>query len=197
MIRFHGSALGKLLMAREDFVRIVGENDDDPELDRIDAVTSSARSRLGNPVSGYVQDETGTYSKSSGMVDVASTMRRGAAGMQGRGFTTTNCWDPSQESVAQADFESDQPDVFTFYRVPPTELQFSDRRQRRKLLEFVYEGSSHINIDSIMAECDKIMLARPAEAERFFGNRVVQGQGAWLPDGLWEGAWANADALAT
>jgi len=197
MIRFHGSALGKLLMAREDFVRIVGENDDDPELDRIDAVTSSARSRLGNPISGYVQDETGTYSKSSGMVDVASTMRRGAAGMQGRGFTTTNCWDPSQQSVAQADFESDQPDVFTFYRVPPADLVFSDRRQRRKLLEFVYEGSSHINIDSIMAECDKIMLARPAEAERFFGNRVVQGQGAWLHEGLWEGAWANADALAT
>jgi hypothetical protein len=31
----------------------------------------------------------------------------------------------------------------------------------------------------------------PAQAERFFGNRVVQGNGAWLPDNLWEGAWAG------
>ena len=157
-------------------------------------MTSSAKSRLGNPISGYVQDETGTYTKSSGMDEVASTMRRGAAGMQGRGFTTTNAWDPSQESQAQADFESDQPDVFTFYRVPPTDWKFSDRRQRRRLLEFVYAGSPHINIDSIMAECDKLMLKRAAEAERFFGNRVVQGNDAWLPDGLWESAWLDAVA---
>lgn len=194
MVKFHGSPLGKLLLPREDFIRIVGVNDDDPELDRIDAVTSSARSRLGNPISDYVQDETGTFTPSNGMTEVASTMRRGAAGMSGRGFTTTNCWDPSQQSVAQLDYESDQPDVFTFYRVPPADLVFSDRRQRRRLLEFVYDGSSHINIDSIMAECDKIMLQRPAEAERFFGNRVVQGAGAWLPDGLWEKAWAGAVA---
>lgn len=191
MIKFHGSPLGQLLLPREEFIRIVGENDDDPELDRIDAVTSSAKSRLGNPISGYVQDETGTYTKSSGMDEVASTMRRGAAGMQGRGFTTTNAWDPSQESVAQADFESAQDDVFTFYRVPPTDLKFSDRRERRKLLEFVYAGSPHINIDSIMAEADKLMLKRSAEAERFFGNRVVQGNDAWLPDGLWLDAWAD------
>ena len=104
-------------------------------------------------------------------------------------------WDPSQQTVAQSDFESNQPDVFTFYRVPPPDFLFSDRRQRRKLLEFVYAGSTHINLDSIMAECDKIMLRNPAEAERFFGNRVVQGAGAWLEDGLWEGA--HPDALAS
>ncbi|GAA1436347.1 hypothetical protein GCM10009616_35870 [Microlunatus lacustris] len=192
MIKFHGSPLGKLLLPREEFIRIVGENDDDPELDRIDAVTSSAKSRLGNPISAYVQDETGTYTKTSGMDEVASTQRRGAAGMQGRGFTTSNAWDPSQQSQGQLDYESNQPDVFTFYREPPSTLSFHDRRQRRKLLEFVYEGSSHINIDSIMAECDKMMLNRPAEAERFFGNRVVQGAGSWLPDGLWDKAYAGA-----
>ena len=194
MVKFHGSPLGRLLLPREDFIRIRGENDDDPELDRIDAVTSSAKSRLGNPISGFVQDETGTYTKTSGMDEVASMMRRGAAGMQGRGFTTTNAWDPSQMTTAQSDFESDQPDVFTFYRIPPVDLQFSDRRQRRKLIEFNYAGSPHTNVDSIMAECDKLMLKRPAEAERFFGGRIVQGAGAWLEDGLWAGAWSDAVA---
>jgi hypothetical protein len=194
MIRFQGSRLGKLLLPREEFIRIAGVNADDPELDRIDAVTSSARSRLGNPISRYVQDETGTYTPQNGMTDVASTMRRGAAGMSGRGFTTSNCWDPSQQSVAQKDFEAGMEDVFTFYRVPPAELDFSHRAQRRRLLEFVYDGSEHINLDSIMAECEQIMLERPAEAERFFGNRVVQGAGAWLADGLWAKAYAGAVA---
>lgn len=195
MIRFSNSPLGPLLLPREDFIRVVASNDDEPELDRIDAVTSAAQSRLGNPISGFVQDETGVYLKSNGMEDVASTMRRGAAGMGGRGFTTTNPWDPSQQSVAQQDYEADMPDVFSFYRVPPPELVFSDRRQRRKLLEFNYEGCTHINIDSIMAECDQIMIKRPTEAEQFFGNRVVQGAGSWLEGGLWDLAWL--DAVAT
>ena len=194
MTRFAGSRLGRLLLPREEFIRVAGMNDDDPELDRIDAVTSSARSRLGNPISGYVQDETGIYTPQNGMTDVAETMRRGAAGMQGRGFTTTNPWDPSEDSTAQRAFEADADDVFTFYSRPPAELSFQDRRQRRKILEHNYAGVGHINIDAILAECEDLMLANPASAERFFGNRVVQTGSSWIPVDVWEKA--HADAVA-
>ena len=174
MIRFNDSPLRPLLLPREEFIRVAGENPDDPDLDRIDAVTSAATSRLGNPVTGYVQDETGIYTTRNGMVATAETMRRGAAGMQGRGITTTNPWDPSEDSTAQRAYEADMPDVFTFYSPPPPGLLFLDRRQRRKILEHNYAGITHTNVDAILAECDELMLKNPQGAERFFGNRVVQ-----------------------
>lgn len=183
--------LGDLLLPRESFIRVKGENADDPELDRIDAVTSSAQSRVGNPISGYLHDESGLYTKANGMRKVAETQRRGAAGMGGRGLETTNAWDPAEDSVAQSTFEADRPDVFTFYPMPPPELRFLDKRQRRKIFEHVYLGSSHVNLDSIEAEAAELIERDPAQAERFFGGRIVAGGGSWLADGLWESRVAS------
>ena len=45
MIRVTGAPLGRLLLPREEFIRVVGENEDDPDLDRIDAVTADAIQR--------------------------------------------------------------------------------------------------------------------------------------------------------
>jgi hypothetical protein len=151
-------------------------------------VTSSALSRLGNPISYAHQDESGIYTKSNKMRNVAETQRRGAAGMGGRTMEHTNPWDPSENSVAQTTYESQAKDIFKFYREPPKKLSFGDKRERRKILAYVYEGSTHVNLDSIEAEAAELMATDPTQAERFFGNRLVQGHGAWLPDGLWESA---------
>lgn len=197
MIRFTGSPLGKLLLPREEFIRIAGANEDDPELDRIDAVTSSAQSRLGNPISGYVQDETGTHTKQNQMAGVDSAQRRGAAGMGGRGFTTTNPWDSSQQSVAQKDFEADAPDVFTFWSPPPKHLDFYDDEQRRLILDHNYAGSPHVSVDSVEAEAaDMIAKGDGPLAERFFGNRVVEVSGSWIPAEAWEAAYAGVSVAA-
>ncbi|MEL4357047.1 MULTISPECIES: terminase [unclassified Luteococcus] len=196
MIRFGGSRLGKLLAPREEFIRIRnGGEDEDLEMDRIDAVTSSAQSRLGNPISGYVQDETGTHTERNGMADVDRKQRQGAAGMNGRGFTTTNCWDPTQQSVAQKDYEADDPDVFTFYAPPPKDLDFHDDVDRRKILEFNYSGSPHVKVDSIEAEAvAMIKRGDGAAAERFFGNRIVEVKDAWISSEVWDGSYAGMAA---
>ena len=47
-----------------------------------------------------------------------------------------------------------------------------------------------MSLDSIEAEAAELLELDPAQAERFFGNRLVQGAGSWLPDGLWDGAYA-------
>jgi hypothetical protein len=204
MIRRQGSLLGRLMLPREGFIRIVGENDDDPELDRIDMVTSSARSRVGNPISSYFHDESGFYTKANGMRDVAEAQRRGAAGMGGRGIETTNCWDPSTNSVAQTTYETASGDVFRFYRNPDTNpklrgrdgkpLPYSIKAHRRRIHAYVYEGSDHVNLDSIEAEASEISTTDPAQAERFFGNRLVAGGGAWLPEGVWDTRRADVAA---
>jgi len=48
-----------------------------------------------------------------------------------------------------------------------------------------------VDLDAIEAEAAEIMETDPGDAERFFGNRVVAGSDAWLPTGLWEGAYAG------
>lgn len=174
----------------EEFIRLPGGG-------RIDVVTSKATSRLGQRVTFVPQDETGIWTTGNSMVKVARTQRRGLAGMGGRAIETTNAWDPSENSVAQQTFNSRASDVFRDFRQPPVDLKWSNKRERRKILEFNYQGVpwSLANLASIEAECNELSENDPAEAERFFGNRIVAGGGAWMPRGRWEAAYA-ADALA-
>jgi hypothetical protein len=193
--------LRKLLAVREGFIRVLGLSEQD-DLDRIDVVTASANSRLGNPISDAEQDEVGLWYASNKMLTVADNQNRGAAGMGGRTHGTTNAWDPAMSSYAQAMYESGAADVFIFYRNPDLEpslcddsgrpLSFLVKTHRLKILKWVYEGSWWVNIASINAEAeDLIKKGDPAQAERFFGNRLVQGAGAWLPEGWWARAWAG------
>lgn len=188
--------LKKLLAVREGFIRILGMSGDD-DLDRIDVVTASASSRLGNPISDAEQDEVGLYTKTNKMIAVAETQRRGAAGMGGRTHATTNCWDPSLNSYGQQVYESWEQgaeDIFVFYRNPDVALTTSDggplsyRRKdhRRRIHEYVYRGSWWVNLDSIEAEAAELMKTDPAQAERFFGNRIVSGSGTWFQLGEWD-----------
>lgn len=193
--------LKHLLAVREGFVRVLGLSDDD-DLDRIDVVTSSANSRLGNPISDSEQDEVGLWYVSNKMQNVADNQNRGAAGMGGRTHATTNAWDPALNSYAQLTYESGDEDVFIFYRNPDLEpslrdengrpISFLNKAARRRILEWVYAGSWWVNIDSIEGEAVALIKRDPAQAERFFGNRLVPGGGSWLPDGLWASAYDAA-----
>lgn len=191
----HRMPLKGLLSSRDGWMKIHGAAEDDPDFDRIDIVTAAANSKLGNPISMAFQDETGLYTDANKLRKVAETQRRGAAGMGGRTMETTNAWDPSQKSVAETTYEATVDDVFRFYRNPDANpdlrrpdgkpLRYSVKSERARIHAWVYEGSDHVNLDSIEAEAAELMLTDPAQAERFFGNRIVAGGGTWLPEGLW------------
>lgn len=163
----------------EEFIRLPGEG-------RIDVVTSKANSRLGQRVTFAPQDETGLWVKSNGGHKLAETQRRGLAGMGGRAIETTNAWDPSQDSVAQRTHESPSKDINKDFRQPPAGLSFGNKRERRRIFAFNYEGAPWVSIDAVEAEAAELMLKNPADAERFFGNRVVAGAGSWMPVDKWE-----------
>lgn len=179
-----GGDLGRNMRVGEQFVRL-------PNDGRIDVVTSSAQSRLGNPITFALMDETGIYTRQNKMVKVAETMRRGLAGMGGRSVETTNAWDPTEDSTAQRTAESQRPDLFRFHRLPPAKLSYRNKRDRARIHAYVYRGSEHVDLDAIEAEAAELLERDPEQAERFFGNRLVQGAGSWLPDGLWSGAHAD------
>lgn len=149
-------------------------------------VTSNANSKLGNPITFAVQDETGLYTESNGLRKFARTQRRGAAGIGGRTMETTNAWDPVMNSVAQQTHESKAPDIFKFFRQPPAHWSYKNKAERAKIHRYVYRGSLHVDLDAIEAEAVELMELDVAEAERFYGNKLVQGAGAWLLEELWE-----------
>jgi len=168
----------------EEFIRL-------PNGGRIDVVTSSAQSRLGQRVTFVPQDETGLWTETNKMVKVAETQRRGLAGMGGRAEETTNAPDPSEQSVAQRTLESNAKDVFRYHPQAPKGLSYKDKRERRRIHRFVYgdslrENGGHIDLDSIEAEAAELLEKDPAQAERFFGNRVVSGTGSWCDGMKWE-----------
>ncbi|MGV8973359.1 MAG: terminase [Rhodoglobus sp.] len=170
----------------EEFIRLPGGG-------RIDVVTSKANSRLGQRVTFVPQDETGIWTDSNGMTKTARTQRRGLAGMGGRAIETTNSWDPAENSQAQRTFESPADDIYKDYRQPPADLRWTNRADRHKIMRFNYAGVPWAlkNLAGIEAEVEEMNQRDAAEAERFFGNRIVYGQGAWLPAGQWDGAYAG------
>lgn len=158
---------------------------------RIDPVTSRARSRLGQRVTFVVQDETGLWTQRSGMLAVAETQRRGLAGMGGRSVETTNSWDPSEDSVAQRTAESSARDIYRDHRQADPHLDYALKADRRKIHRTVYGDSAKrphgwVDLDAIEAEAAELRERDQAQAERFFGNRIVAGTGSWLEQHRWD-----------
>lgn len=177
-----GGALADVaLRVSENFIRL--QNDG-----KIDTVTSSNQSRLGQRITYVPQDEVGIWTETNKMVNVAKTQRRGLAGMQGRSTETTNGWDPAENSVAQRTAKAalTAKDIFRYHPQAPATLSFGDKRERRRILRYVYAGCPWVDLGSIEAEAAELALDDPANAARFFGNMIVAGRGAWLKDGAWE-----------
>lgn len=167
----------------EEFIRLPGGG-------RVDTVTSSARSRLGQRVTFVPQDEVGLWTKSNGMAAVADTQYRGLAGMGGRASLTSNAWNPADGSVAQEQFESSAVDVLRQFRQPPATLSYRNKVDRRKIHRFVYgdaltERGGHVDLDAVEAEASDLIERDVAQAERFFGNRIVAGSDSWLDPLIW------------
>lgn len=179
--------LADLMRVGEGFIRVGATG-------RIDVVTSSAQSRLGNPITFAIQDETGLYTATNRMIRVAETMRRGLAGMGGRAIETSNAWDPSEDSTAKRTSESQSEDIFRYHPQAPVNLSYRNKQERRRIHRIVYAGSSHVDLDAIEAEAAELMEKDPAQAERFFGNRVVSGSDSWIDLAQWEKRRSPQDA---
>lgn len=169
--------LDAVLRVREGFIRT-------PNGGKIEPVSSEARSKLGNPINAALADESGTYTRGNKLLGTWQTMRRGLAGMGGRAVEITNPWDPMENSAAQQAFSSRQTDIFRYYRKPPADLSYANKRERHKIHQYVYADAPWVDVHGIDAEAAELAETDPAQAERFFGNRLVQGLGAYLTESL-------------
>ncbi|NUS53837.1 MAG: hypothetical protein HOV66_03090, partial [Streptomycetaceae bacterium] len=93
--------------------------------------------------------------------------------------------------VAQLAFESPATDINRDFVQAPANLSYGNKAERRKIHRIVYGDSlksrgGHIDLDSIEAEAADLAHRDIGQAERFFGNRIVYGAGAWLEGDLWD-----------
>jgi hypothetical protein len=152
---------------------------------RIEPVTASARSRLGQRITLSIQDETHSWVETNGGLRLADNQRRNLAGMGGRAVETTNAWDPAELSVAQTTAESPRTDIYRDHILgPPASLQ--NKAERRKALKVVYGDSWWVDLARIDAEAEELADRDPVQAERFFFNRVVATADSWLDGELWD-----------
>ena len=181
--------LAEFVHVREGFIRL-------PNNGKIVTLSSAMKSKLGQPLTGALGDESGLYTPTSGMLGTWQTLRRGVAGMQGRTIELTNPWDPMENSAAQQAFESRQTDIFRYYRKPPADLSYANKRDRHKIHVHVYADSPWVDPHAIDGEAAELAETDPTQAERFFGNRLVQGLGAYLTDEQWSNATAEVEVPA-
>jgi hypothetical protein len=167
--------LDDFVRVREGFVRL-------PNGGKIEPVTTRMESRLGQPVDAALADESGLYTAANKVSRTWNTIRRGVAGMGGRTVELTNPWDPMTDSSAQKTFETRRPDVFKYYRKPPAHLSYRNARERHKIHQWVYADAPWVLVESIDREAAELAETNITEAERFFGNRLIQGQGSFLAE---------------
>lgn len=164
------------------------DGNDDPSL--VERVTTAELSKLGARSTFVLEDQVESYTSTNGADDVADTVHRNLAGVGGRAAMLANAWDPTQHSVAQRDWESDDPGIYRQATWPPRDLcadvdhdHFEDPLERRAIFEAVYpidhrrEGNGHIDLDTVEPEAAAIYAFNPAQAKRWFGNMLVEGSG--------------------
>lgn len=182
----------------EEFIRLPGGG-------RIDVVTASAKSRLGQRVTFASQGEAGLWHRRDGMIGqrgVADTQYRGLAGMGGRAVWHTNAWDPSEESLASREHDHPAADVYIQFDRPPAGLSMKVRDERWRIYRAVYppdvrrENGGHVDLDGIDAEAvDMIAKGELAQAARFYGNQFMTGSGKAFDLAEW-GRLARPDHVA-
>ena len=165
----------------EAFIRHPNRNRDS----RVEIVTSKADGKLGARISAGKCDETGLWTDQNSMKKFMRTLRRGAAGMGGRVSESTNPYDPAENSQAQDTHTSSRKDVLKHYFPPPAHLDFALKKDRELIFRWNYASSPWVDIRSIEAEASALAETNPAEAERFFGDRIVAGSGSWFNMAKW------------
>ncbi len=166
----------------EQFIRHPNGNRDS----RIEIVTSKADGKLGARISAGKCDETGLWTDSNNMTKFERTLRRGAGGIGGRISHSSNPYDPAENSVLQRQMESKQADILKHHFPPPAALNFRLKKDRELIFRWNYASSPWVDLRTVEAESVALMETDPAEAERFFGNRIVAGRGTWLEMAKWE-----------
>lgn len=185
----------------------------------IEPVTTSAKARLGAPLTFLTITESHLFTLQGGYRRVCGAVKRNVAGMDGRWLELTNAWDPTEGSEAQVTADSD--DAVRIIHDQDGIEPIVDGSNRRVLVDTVKsrrvddlddddelyaellrqygdsarERGGWVNIRGRIIH--EVRSARHLEADRrrFFLNEIVVGESVFVDPIRWDLA-AHEDMLA-
>jgi hypothetical protein len=162
-----------------------------PSGGRVEPVTTSARARLGAPMTFVTITESGLFTLQGGYRRVCGAVKRNVAGMDGRWLELTNAWDPTEGSEAQVTAESGDPRVLVDTVEPHRvdDLTDDDALYAELLRQYgdsARERGGWVNIRGRIIH--EVRSARHTEADRrrFFLNECVVGESVFVQPEAWD-----------
>lgn len=157
---------------------------------KIEPATTSAKSRLGAPMTFVTITESHLFTLQGGYREVAGAVKRNVAGMDGRWLELTNAWDPTEASEAQVTADSGDPQVYIDTIEPHRVEDLTDREAveaelARQYADSARERGGWVNLERLADECQS---SRHMEADRrrFFLNEIVVGQNVFVDPAGWD-----------
>lgn len=166
---------------------------------RIEPATTSAKARLGAPMTFVSITESHLFTLQGGYRRVAGAVKRNVAGMDGRWLELTNAWDPTEGSEAQVTAESGDRDVYVDTVEPHRVEDLGDddalyAELLRQYGDSARERGGWVNIKGrIFNEC-RSNRHLEADRRRFFLNEIVVGESMLVLPEQWDLA-AREDSL--
>jgi hypothetical protein len=167
---------------------------------KIEPVTTSAKARLGAPLTFLTITESHLFTLQGGYRKVAGAVKRNVAGMDGRWLELTNAWDPTEGSEAQ--ITGDNPDDRTYvdnresHRV---EDLTDDEALYAELLhqygDSARERGGWVNIRGRIFGEARSLKHMEADRRRFFLNEIVVGESVFVDPIRWD-AQSTDESLA-
>ncbi len=167
---------------------------------RIEPVTTSARARLGAPMTFLTMTESHLFTLQGGFRRVAGAVKRNVAGMDGRWLELTNAYDPTEGSEAQVTAESGDLRVYVdnIESERVDSLEDDDALYTELLRQYgdsARERGGWVNIKGRIM--DEVRSNRHMEADRrrFFLNEIVVGESTFVDPIRWDIAARDDDPL--
>jgi hypothetical protein len=162
-----------------------------PSGGRIDPVTTSARARLGAPMTYVVITESHLFTLQGGYRRVCGAVKRNVAGMDGRWIELTNAWDPTEGSEAQVTAESGDERVYVDTVEPNRVEDLSDddalyRELLRQYGDSARERGGWVNIRGRIMHEARSKRHLEADRRRFFLNEIVVGESVFVDPVRWD-----------
>lgn len=166
---------------------------------RIEPVTTSARARLGAPMTFVTITESHLFTLQGGFRKVAGAVKRNVAGMDGRWLELTNGWDPSEGSEAQvtADTADERVLVNTIEPQRVEDLTNTEAVYAELLRQYgdsARERGGWVNVRGRILHEAQSTRHLEADRRRFFLNEIVVGQSVFVDPTRWDLA-AREDQL--
>lgn len=160
---------------------------------RIEYITAAGTSKEGQRPVWAALDQTESWFKNNGGVNLAAVIRRNLAGTGGTSIETPNAYRPGSGSVSEASFEYAQAieegraretSFLIDHREAPADTDMSDDDSLREGLLFAYgdsarEAGGWVDVDRIMADI-RDPASDPQDSRQYFLNQITHASDSWV-----------------